>query len=87
MKTLALVKSYNKKENDVEWFKYSDFKIYRLKRFDNFIELIEKGIIRLNFKLNIKTKGEKTGQIHDHGTSFDILEKDILKLYNNYNIK
>lgn len=87
LKNLAVIKAYSKKEEFIEWFKYSDFQVYSLKSFDKFIELIEKGIIRLNFKLNIKTKGEKLGQIHDHGTSFDILEKDIPKLYNKYNIK
>lgn len=87
MKILALIKAYSKKENNVELFKYSDFNIYTLRGFDNFIELIEKGIIRLSFKLNIRTKGSKIGQIHDHGTSFEILEKDILKLYNKYELK
>jgi hypothetical protein len=55
-----------------------------LKRFEIFISLIESGTIRVNFKLNIKTNIEKMGQIHDHGTSFDILERDISKLYDIY---
>lgn len=59
-------------------------KVYSLKSFEEFIRLLEQGIIRVNFKLNIKTTGDKIGQIHDHGTSFDILEQDINKLYNEY---
>ena len=83
---MAIVKAYSK--NDInegfEYFKYNSIKIYYLKDFEKFITLIEDGVIRVNFKLNIKTYGDKIGQIHDHGTSFDILEKDITKLYNLY---
>ena len=84
---LALIKAYSKKDKyeDWEYFKYNFMKIYCLKGFENFISLIEDGKIRVNFKLNIKTTGDKIGQIHDHGTSFDILEQDIGKLYNEYN--
>lgn len=84
LKKLALIKSFSKKNNGVEYFKYYDLKIYLLKEFETFIELIEGGFIRINFKLNINTVGEKIGKIHDHGTSFDILEQDILKLYSFY---
>lgn len=81
---LAFIKAYNKKINGEEYFKYYDLKIYLLKDFNTFIDLIEKGIIRLNFKLNIKTNPLKLGQIHDHGTSFDILEQDLEKLYTRF---
>jgi len=83
LKYVALIKAYSKKDsyNNSEYFKYDSLKIYQLTNFENFIEALEKGKIRLNFKLNIKTKGEKTGQIHDHGTSFDILEGDFEYLF------
>lgn len=83
LKILALIKAYSKKDlyEGCEYFKYNYMQIYYLKNFETFINLIEDGTIRVNFKLNIKTSGDKIGQIHDHGTSFDILEKDITKLY------
>ena len=84
LKVLALIKAYSKKIEDIEYFKYYKLTIYLLKNFDTFIDLIETGIIRVNFKLNIRTSGNKIGQIHDHGTSFDIMESDILKLYDKY---
>ena len=86
LKFLALIKAYSKKDiyQDCEYFKYNYMRIYYLKSFETFISLVEDGTIRVNFKLNIKTSGDKIGQIHDHGTSFDILEKDIKKLYNLY---
>lgn len=83
LKILALVKAYSKKYRceNCEYFKYNYMRIYYLKSFEKFINLVESGEIRVNFKLNIKTAGDKIGQIHDHGTSFDILEKDIPKLF------
>ena len=81
---LALFKADSKKIEKCEYFKYVSLTFYKLKDFNTFLNLLEIGIIRLNFKLNIKTKGDKIGQIHDHGTSFDILEKDIPKLYDEY---
>lgn len=84
LRLLAIIKAYSKKDKDWEYFKYNSINIYYLKNFEKFIQLIEEGVIRINFKLNIKTKGDRIGQIHDHGTSFDILEQDILKLYNVY---
>lgn len=85
---LAFIKACSKYSNQdgCEYFKYNKLEIYNLKNFEAFIDCIEKGVIRINFKLNIKTKGDKRGQIHDHGTSFDILENDIPKLYNKYNL-
>lgn len=88
LKVLAFIKAFSKKSkiDGCEYFKYDDIKIFYLKGFNAFINLLESGIIRVTFKLNIKTNGEKVGQIHDHGTSFDILEKDIPKLYDEYKI-
>ena len=56
-------------------------KIYKLKDFETFINLIESGIIRISIKLSIFKEGPKKGKIHDHGTSFGIQEKDIDKLF------
>lgn len=83
---LALVKALSKNQMGAEYFKYNELKLYTLKDFTTFLNLLECGVIRLNFKLNIWTKGPKIGGIHDHGTSFDILEKDFTKLFNQYKI-
>lgn len=78
---MALIKVYNKKTNSKEYFKYNEIKMYKLKNFNQFIILVEQGLIRINFKLNINTSENKFGKIHDHGTSFDILEENLEKLY------
>lgn len=81
LKTLAFVKALVKHKNKEEYFKYYDIKIYKLKDFNTFIKLIELGMIRINFKIGIFRSGNKIGQIHDHGTSFNIKESDLTKLY------
>ena len=83
LKIMAYVKAMSKKSKitNEEYFKYIKMEVYLLKNFDIFIDLIETGIIRVNFKLNIETKLEKFGRIHDHGTSFDILEENLNLLY------
>ena len=70
--------------NNIEYFHYYKMTIYLLKNFDTFITLIEKGIIRVSFKINVFLSGPKKGKICDHGTSFDIRECDLHKLYTIY---
>lgn len=82
LQTLAFVKALVKQKNNQKYFKYYDIKFYKLKNFETFINLIENGIIRINFKIGIFKSGEKLGHIHDHGTSFNINECDLTKLYN-----
>ena len=56
-------------------------KIYKLKDFETFINLIEKGIIRISLKIGVFRTGKRVGKIHDHGTSFCIEENNLDKLY------
>lgn len=81
LKYLAFIKALVKRINKEEYFKYYNIKIYKLKDFETFIDLIEIGVIRINFKIGIFRSGNKIGQIHDHGTSFNIKESDLNKLY------
>ena len=78
---LALVKAECKTINKIDYFKYYDIKFYKLKGFDQFINLIKDGTIRITFKISFFKSGKRKGQIHNHGTGFDINEKDLLKLY------
>lgn len=85
LKILAFIKAYTKRVDDSEYFKYHEMSIYFLKDFDTFLHLLEVGIIRITFKVNIITSGPRKGNIRDHGTGFGIKENDLLKLYNLYN--
>lgn len=79
---LALVIADSKKIDNIEYFKYENIFFYKIKTFEDFINLIEKGIIRITFKISIFKSGKRKGQIHNHGTGFDININDISKLYN-----
>lgn len=81
LKNLALVKAYSKKIDGVEYFKYDKIKFYKLKSFNTFIELIEKGKISITFTIGMYKNGKRFGQIHDRGTIFTINEKNISYLY------
>lgn len=81
VKMIAFVDALRKFVNYEEYFKYYKMTIYTIKDFDTFLDLIEAGIIRVTFKIGVFRSGERKGQIHDHGTGFDIKECDLLKLY------
>lgn len=81
LKYLAFIKADKLTNQNKKYFKYYLMKIYKLKNFDTFVSLIEKGIIRISLKIGVFRTGKKIGQIHDHGTSFCIEEDNLEKLY------
>lgn len=84
LKILAFVEANNKKLNNIEYFKYIKMTVYLIKDFDTFLSLLEQGVIRTTFKVNVVSSGTRKGTIRDHGTGFDIKEKDLNKLYDIY---
>lgn len=81
MQTLAIINTGYKKEINEVYYKYTSIKFYRLKSFESFINAIDDGSIRVTFKISIFRDGKRKGQMHDHGTGFDIREQNILELY------
>ena len=78
---LALVHVWSTTRNGENYYKYYRYDIYRLSNFYNFLYLVDKGIISVTFSIDTYNREGKYGQIHDHGTSFDISKDDIDKLY------
>lgn len=78
---MALVKAWPNTINGEEYYKYYDIDFYILKSFEDFLKLIEEGTVRVTFKIGIFKKGRRAGEIHDRGTSFEIQEIDMLKLF------
>ena len=56
--------------------------IYKLKNFDTFIDLLEKGLIKVSFKVGVFKDPKRLGKIHDRGTAFSIENKNINMLFN-----
>ncbi|MBR5662884.1 MAG: hypothetical protein IKX00_04445 [Bacilli bacterium] len=68
-----------------EWYyKYEKLYLYKLKSFKTFLDLIEKGIIFVTFKVDVHKSGKYIGKISDHGTSFRIYFGNMHKLFYKY---
>lgn len=65
------------------YYHYHDISFYKLRDFDTFIDLIDKGIIEITFKIGTHTSGNKIGKVYDHGTDFSIKVTDLNLLYEN----
>ena len=78
---LALVKVKKDQIGETVYYKYRDLTLYKLKGFETFIDLFEKGKISVIFKLSQRHTEEKYGEIYDKGTNFSIYEKDIELLF------
>lgn len=86
MKFLAIIESTKFYSKGKYYFKYENIKIYKLKNFNAFIKLIEKGVINITFKTGYYKSGKYYGKFHDHGTSFRIKKENINLLYDNIQI-
>lgn len=56
--------------------------IYILKGFEQFINLIEDGIIKVSIKVAIYTNEKYYGKTYNHSCGFAIEEHNLPKLYN-----
>lgn len=84
LQTLALVKAWPNKINGNEYFKYYKMNIYILKEFDDFIDALTKGKIKISLKIGSYIEEKKYGQIKEHGVSFAIQEEDLLDIFDIY---
>lgn len=84
---LLLVFGDKKIKNGVMYYRYLCYKCYNFTCFENFLDAIEDGKIRVTFKIGVVRSGDKLGNIHDHGTSFDICENKLDSIYKLYNIE
>lgn len=79
--TMAFINARKQYNNGHQAFFYHTLKIMKSKSFDVFIDLMEKGIITINFKIGIFKTKEKFGKIYDHGTAFRIEENNLDLLF------
>ena len=86
LQNLAVIKAWPNKKDGIDYYKYYAIDFYKLKNFEKFIELIEKGVIRVCFKIGIYRDKEHLGEIQDRGTGFQIQESDLNKLYDKVDI-
>lgn len=82
---LAVVNVWNKKNDNSEYFKYYKLSFYKLYSFENFIDLIEAGVIKITIKVDIHTGENNYGKTYDHGCGFSISEGSLTKLFKKLN--
>ena len=63
------------------YYHYHNISFYKLKDFDNLLQLINEGIIEITFKIGIHKSGKRIGKIYDHGTDFSIKLSNLEYLY------
>lgn len=81
LKYLARIIADVKIIDNTEYFHYNQIKFYKLKSFDSFISLIEKGYINISFNIGVYRDKDKKGKIHDRGVGFSINRKYLNLLY------
>lgn len=81
IKYLAIVRVLSRYIHGCFYYKYDSIEFYMLKSFEEFLNLIENGLIKITFKVDYHKSGTNIGKIHNHGTGFDIDVDSIDKLY------
>lgn len=81
LKYLAVVKVVQKYMNRKQYYNYNSLCVLRLKDFETFLDIIERGKIKILFKIGVFKSGKRIGQTHDRGTAFQININDINLIY------
>ena len=81
LKYLVLIQAWSTQREKIYYYKYYRYDLYKLSNFYTFLNLLDRGIISVGFSLETISHEGMLGQIHDHGTSFDINKENLEKLY------
>lgn len=84
LQVLALIKAWPNRINKEEYFKYYKLNIYILKGFDEFIDLIDNGKIKILLKIGNYHDKKRYGQVNAHGVGFCIQEENLIDLFDIY---
>lgn len=81
LKYLSIVNAWTNTIENWNYFKYYKINFFKLRNFEKFVELLEKGYIKLVFKVGIYTSEKYYGNTYDHGCGFTIKDEDVCKLF------
>ena len=82
LQNLAIINVDKLYSNKEYYYFYKNIKMYTLKSFETFIDLIDNGFIFITFKTGVAKSGKYIGKFQDHGTAFRISKNNIEKLFN-----
>jgi len=80
-KYIVFVRAKSKKVKGHEFFKFEKATLLFGLNFKKFLKLIEKGIIKYDFRIGVYRSGKMKGKNHDHGSGFRISKRDIRKVF------
>lgn len=83
---LAVVNAWTNQKDGWNYFKYYKIDFFKLKGFDDFLNLLENGKIKIVIKVGIYLDEKRYGKTNDHGCGFAIKSEDLLCLYDKINI-
>lgn len=81
LNTLALIHASKKQENNKLYFRYYSIIIYKLKGFNIFLELLNKGIIEISLISRIGKSGKEKGKYNNKNLVFHIKKENIPLLF------
>ena len=84
LQILAVVKAWPNRIGEYEYFKYYKMNIYILNGFNQFVDCIDRGIIKVNLKIGSYHDYKRYGNVSSHGVSFCIREEDLGYLFDIY---
>ncbi len=81
LSNMALIWASKKNIQDYPYFRYYKICIYKLKSFERFLELIEKGVVLVSINGNISRTGEDKGRLRNQNLIFKIPKEEIEELF------
>lgn len=67
--------------NGVEEFKFTDGEIYTSPSFEQFLDVLDAGLVQYDIRIGSYQSGSKYGKPHDHGSGFRLREDHLHRLY------
>ncbi|TWG29512.1 MvaI/BcnI family restriction endonuclease [Geobacillus sp. C56-T2] len=81
-KNIAYINAKNRKHGDQEYFIFDKALLLSGLTFDKFINLVENGTIKFDFRVGVYGSGKNLGKPHDHGSAFRIPKNAIGLAFN-----
>ena len=81
LKDLFYVSAERQTENGDEYFFFNKAEIYSHPTLENFLTLIDDGLIMFDIRIGSYRSGKNYGKTHDHGSGFRILESNLRLLF------
>lgn len=81
---LAVIKAWTKRKEGDEYFNFYKMNVYILKGFDNFIDALNDGVIKINLRIGNYYDEKRYGMVNSRGVGFSIAEDDLDKIYEYY---